>query len=233
MAMSPRLLRPRVTGFNPKSIRGLQLWLDAADASSVVRNGTNVSQWTDKSGNARHATQATANNQPAYSLASRNSKNTIVFDGSNDSLLTTSFTVSQPHSLFVVGRRAVGGVNQNFTDGGASGRVAVYWANTDNWSMFAGTALTAPTGQSDTNWHVFAASFSTTSSSLRIDGTVMASGNAGTESYTGLRISGFSSTIALLNGSVAEILAYSGALSSLQISTVNKYLGAKWGITVT
>jgi hypothetical protein len=35
MAMSPRLLRPLATGFNPKSISGLALWLDGADSSSL------------------------------------------------------------------------------------------------------------------------------------------------------------------------------------------------------
>jgi len=37
--------------FTPKSISGLQLWLDAADTSTVLlSSGTNVSTWIDKSG---------------------------------------------------------------------------------------------------------------------------------------------------------------------------------------
>lgn len=42
------------------------LFLDALDSSAVVLNSTTVSQWTDKSGNARHATQATAGSQATY-----------------------------------------------------------------------------------------------------------------------------------------------------------------------
>jgi hypothetical protein len=42
------------------------MWLDAADASTIVLNGSTVSQWSDKSGNGRHAVQATAANQPAW-----------------------------------------------------------------------------------------------------------------------------------------------------------------------
>lgn len=42
------------------------LWLDAADASTVTLNGSTVSQWSDKSGNGRNATQSTAASQPAY-----------------------------------------------------------------------------------------------------------------------------------------------------------------------
>jgi hypothetical protein len=35
MGMNPRTLRPSATGFNPRSISGLALWLDAADTSTL------------------------------------------------------------------------------------------------------------------------------------------------------------------------------------------------------
>ena len=41
--------------FNPTSISGVALWLDAADSASVITSGTNVTQWNDKSGNGRNA----------------------------------------------------------------------------------------------------------------------------------------------------------------------------------
>jgi hypothetical protein len=42
------------------------VWLDAADASTITLNGATVSQWNDKSGNARNAVQATTAYQPLY-----------------------------------------------------------------------------------------------------------------------------------------------------------------------
>ena len=42
--------------FNPTSIAGCQLWLDASDRSTVILSGTNVARWNDKSGNGRNAT---------------------------------------------------------------------------------------------------------------------------------------------------------------------------------
>jgi hypothetical protein len=42
------------------------LWFDAADQSTITESGGSVSQWNDKSGNARHISQATAGLQPAY-----------------------------------------------------------------------------------------------------------------------------------------------------------------------
>lgn len=60
------------------------LWLDAADANTITLNGSTVSQWNDKSGNGRNATQTTATNQPTYSATGINSKPSLNFDGSND-----------------------------------------------------------------------------------------------------------------------------------------------------
>jgi hypothetical protein len=59
----------------------LALWLDADDASTITLNGSNVSQWDDKSGNARNATQGTAANQPTYLATGFNNKPTLQTDG--------------------------------------------------------------------------------------------------------------------------------------------------------
>ena len=68
----------------------LALWLDADDASTITLNGTNVSQWDDKSGNNRHATQGTAADQPTYSATGLNGKPSLLFDGTNDVMLGVS-----------------------------------------------------------------------------------------------------------------------------------------------
>ena len=76
----------------------LALWLDAEDTSTITLNGSNVSQWDDKSGNGRHASQATAVIQPAYLATGFNSNPSIDFDGSNDQL-TTSYALDFPFSI--------------------------------------------------------------------------------------------------------------------------------------
>jgi hypothetical protein len=57
---------PQPTLWTPLGMTGLQRWYDAAEDSSITSSGGKVSQWLDKSGNNRHATQATAANQPTY-----------------------------------------------------------------------------------------------------------------------------------------------------------------------
>jgi len=71
------------TVWNPSMV-STSLWLDAADTSTVTASGGVISQWNDKSGKARHASQGTAGSQPAYSTAALNGLNAVSFDGSND-----------------------------------------------------------------------------------------------------------------------------------------------------
>ena len=81
----------------------LALWLDAADSSTITLNGSDVSQWNDKSGNAKHATQATAANQPAYLTTGFNGKPVISFTKANiDHLITPTIANNS-----IVGSRSI------------------------------------------------------------------------------------------------------------------------------
>ena len=56
-------MTPFYTGFTPRQISGLALWLDAADSSTITLV-TGVSQWNDKSGNGYNLTQGSTGSQP-------------------------------------------------------------------------------------------------------------------------------------------------------------------------
>ena len=58
------------------------LWLDAGDASTITETGGAISQWDDKSGNARNAT-AGAGFAPDYVPAEQNGLNVIRFNGTS------------------------------------------------------------------------------------------------------------------------------------------------------
>jgi hypothetical protein len=66
--------------FDPRRIPGLAAWYDAADSASITLDSGRVSQWSDKSGNARHATNTTSGStQPSYTAAARNGLNVVRF----------------------------------------------------------------------------------------------------------------------------------------------------------
>jgi hypothetical protein len=78
--------------WNPSMIQ-TALWLDAADSSTVTTISDAVSQWNDKSGNSRNASQSTALARPAYTQNALNGRAVVSFDGSNDILGFTDSTL--------------------------------------------------------------------------------------------------------------------------------------------
>jgi hypothetical protein len=69
--------------FTPADI-STSLWLDAADATTITESGGAVSQWDDKSGNVRHASQPSSGSRPTISAAAQNSLDALSFDGLSD-----------------------------------------------------------------------------------------------------------------------------------------------------
>jgi hypothetical protein len=65
-------------------LNGLSLWL-RADSGSVL-NGSALSQWTDLSGNERHATQSSGSSQPTLVNGAVNGLPVVRFDGVGDFL---------------------------------------------------------------------------------------------------------------------------------------------------
>lgn len=99
MPMNPRLLKPTASGFSPRSISGLALWLDAGDDATITTD-TGVSAWADKSGNGRTASQAVGNNQPTRNTTI-NGRSVLTFDGTNDTLDFTG-AARTVETMFVV-----------------------------------------------------------------------------------------------------------------------------------
>lgn len=83
----------------PSDISGLQLWVKSD--TGITKDGSDlVSQWDDQSGNSRNLTEAT--NKPLWVNSLVNGYPGIRFDGSNDQLLSPSFSVSPPVTYFLV-----------------------------------------------------------------------------------------------------------------------------------
>ena len=231
MAMNPRLLRPLASGFNPKTIAGLQLWLDGDDASTITLNGSNVSQWNDKSGAGRNVSQAVSGSQPAYVTGSLNGRSGLDWgptEGTAKRLSRESISVTV-RDIFIVAD----------WDGGAT--------STSFGSVFTPSGVGQPIGlESGTaNWRHFAVSdrvqINNAASStvalpaisnpfvLRSTYTSAAAASACTAIHVG--------QFATFNtrgwaGKIYEILVYDSSLSASQSSAVQKYLSRKWGITL-
>lgn len=260
MAMNPRLLRPRASGFDPRRISSIAGWWDASDSSTVTLNGTSVSQLNDKSGLGRNASQGTAANQPGTTTI--NSKNAMLFDGSNDHLTLGAglfgFAHTDSFSVFAVVKRT--------SDSG----IGCIWGKQESSGFARGYALTVfSTASSPSNilglqmrnqagvqaWRNSAWTFAQ-------DPVVVSTVYTGTGTVAGMTLkqngsertySTQSDTLAgnvitnsvaacigsrdggnlSFNGTIGEIIVYSKALSASEVAAVERYLAGKWGVTLS
>lgn len=239
MGMSGRLLRPKVSGFNPRQIPDLAAWWDFNDSATVTIE-TGIKNVTDKSGNSRTLAQTTTNNQPAWTPSALNGKYVADFDGSNDTL-RVSFTIVQPYTVMIVGRFNGTNPNSNQTmfDGFTGGnRGRVFWASAaaTALSVNAGTALNLPTSPaaSATTYAVHEVIFDGASSYYAWNGSPTVSGNAGSTAPGGVTLGAFG-TGGTAHGqvSIAAVLMYSRALSAAQRTTLRRWLASLYALTVT
>jgi len=79
------VITPSFTQWTP-SLISTALWLDAADSSTITLTSGAVSEWRDKSGNARHFSQSTAGSRPTVAAASQNGRDALLCNGTSHHL---------------------------------------------------------------------------------------------------------------------------------------------------
>jgi hypothetical protein len=250
MAMSPRLLRPRATGFNPKSISGLAVWLDASVGGSLFQNnsgtvsasatGEQVGYIADLSGNGRNATQGTANNRPLLSAANQNGKRGLTFDNTNDSLslgnISAAFSSSEGTGFFVY-KIAIDNIYTVFRT--RSNNCVTQENNLGQWTYNGAwrttrlnklaTSLPHASGSSAVV-HTLQASASVYE--MRNNGSVVTTTTGNWNAGDSYELMADSAGGAWTNGTLYEVILYSRFLSDSERQRVEKALGLKWGITI-
>lgn len=224
-----RLGRPTETpAYNPNFplvIGGLLAWFDAADDSTFTySSGVVVSQWNDKSGSGRHASQGTVANQPSRSGVQLGP--TVVFDGVNDVLTSSTFAIAQPISILAV-FKTTSVANQyivgNVTSPSSPSMAIV---TPSHLSCYAGTFI-SDAGAQNTALHQATAILNGASSSISRDGTTLASGNAGSSTWKQVALGAQADGAAPLAGQIAEVLVY-GALSGSDRTALESWMRTKW-----
>ena len=206
---------------NPVVTTGLQLYLDAGNASSYPGSGT---AWTDLSGNSR---DGTLTNGPTYSGTNGGS---IVFDGSNDYVQCTgSLTVTA--ATFVTWIKRNGsqgtydgilfsrGTNTTGMNFYTSNQLGYHWndsSSTYNWS----SGLTIP----DATWCMIAVSVTSTAATAYLcqtGGTTTATNtvNHASSLLNDIKLALDDAAARYFNGNIAIAQLYNIALSAGQVST--------------
>jgi pectate lyase len=220
---------------------GLELWLDAADESTIMVDGAGkVSKWTDKSAQGYDAEQSDSTKQPSYTTRSLNNIIVIEFDGQH--YLTTpkfSSKLKQPNTIVVVGKRDTSdGDGYYFYDGLDKKKRHANFVENNNYSVFAGKKKRIISyAEAATEPEIHISRFNEDFSQNKRDGALVASGNAGRNKLQGLTIGARyvgkkddHTPQDYLDGYIAELLVYNRALSVAESIQVQAYLEDKWDI---
>jgi len=234
MPMNPRLLRPLASGFSPKTISGLALWLDAPEYNAST--GT----WADKSGNGRNFDQEIAANRPIVSAVTQNGRAILEFDGSNDQLIhNTNFLQVPDCTLFSAFRRVggtFGGVITSASVAGASDRSPGILIDSFRGAIRGFGNLSVANAGSVDSFNITSGTVTNGASVIFTNGTQIDSDAASTTLDTGNTITAIGTyrteTGNHLNGYIGEIIVYTRVLTVSERKRVEGYLGKKWGITV-
>jgi hypothetical protein len=221
----------QLSSTTPLSIPGCQLWLDAAD-SSTVSGTTTVTQWRDKSGNARHLGVGSGTTSYSSNAIKLNSSYMFVTSPVDLSKLSV-FLVSKSNNLwnqpvFVI--RPNTSLSYNSTDGL---QIAFY----DQIINIFSQDLTQYTDSGLINTTLITAQASDRTLTTWLNGTNQKSvtnSSARTSTAQGFAIGAewgngsYHNAISI--ASINELIVFNEILTTTQRQTIETYLAKKWGI---
>ena len=216
----------------------LTAWYDASDSSTVTKDGSNlVSQLNDKSGNGYNLTASGTGDagQPLWVSDGKNGLDIINF-ASNKVMKAQWASKSQPTTWCAVVYTPLADNGQdNFWDNYDNTNSSMGFVNADNGdalTMFAPSGISHSSSGYTQTWTFFVNTYDNTNSSLRVNGVEKATGTVGTNPSYGLTLSTHRTGTTYGNIKLAELLVFDEALSASDITKVNNYFAAKWGITI-
>ena len=221
------------------------LIFDLDPESLSASDGDGIETVSDTSGNAHHFSNATSGSRPIFtnSTSGLNGKKTLWFDGSADHLTNRTYTVAaQNYTYFGVVRFNV--AYHNFANGYllddtlTTLSIRPHDANVHKLTIYDASAAREFAAISDTQPRLISVVMNSTGTALRVytNGVSMGSATAWQQpSAGGYLVFGSlaNGQTAYFNGTAARQRLYSGALSDANRQTVEDYLGAIYGLTIT
>jgi hypothetical protein len=241
--------------FTPASLNPYA-WFDAADPTTITESGGFVSQWNDKSGNARNVSQAVGANQPATGASTLNGLNVLTFDGSNDVLTSASNSIDFiAITAFVVFKHTAFGVNLavprifEFTDATGGGILLILRDDSPNDDLAQLIINRNPTASTYTSANgtmpvntprkltaVWRGAYTSADYVFRFEDsektgtTVAGSGTKTSNLNVPLRVGNALSGLRSFQGDIAELVIFNRALTLAEINRLELYGKRKWGV---
>jgi hypothetical protein len=237
----------------------LQIWYDASDSTVFQpngNNGTQITQWNDKSAIAHNANPVgSTDTRPTVTYNVQNGKSALYFDQNNDGLevnMSTSLqslsgatiimalkfidTSNVPQQIMLGGTKTGGSFSSNNNFGMSLTGVVSY-----PYRIAMGGGIILSDMPKDTNFHVHTVLYNGTAAyntklKHRVDGTergilVSSEPTSSTSATINTLIFGVDSINASdLYGYIGEVLIYTRALTTGEIINAENFLKSKWGL---
>lgn len=208
----------------PPDIAGLKLWLKAD--SIGLTDGTTITSWADSSSNGYNLTSGSA----TFKTNIVNGKPVVRFDGiSNNLSASGSIGVSQPDTIFIVGKQPFTAARCGFVwTGPGAPQIALVENTTGNFGLYAGTAEIQDASNHSGEFHVFTGIFSGSNGTGYVDGSlVVGPGSVGSAVVGTVHLMTDGGTT-FFPGDIAEVVIYNSALSGTDRGNIEAYLKAKY-----
>ena len=240
-----------IGAWSPTHLASIACWLDASDTATIILvSGTNVSEWRDKSGNERHATQATSANQPTYISSGMNSLGLVDWDGSNDAMTISGGTTTLHSALSADNTYSMAWVVKPDT---ISGQEVLLYVPEDGWKFLVEIKSDGGLywGDITSNYRIYSGGSFFGANTGSFFTLIKTGSGAGTAHVAGtlnntftIQGSGLSNTPSLgsafilgqypglfYNGKMAEIIISNYSWDTSERQQVEGYLAHKWGLT--
>lgn len=214
--------------FDSRYPLGFDVALPAADAQ--------ISQWNDLSGNTRHAAQGTPGLRPLFKRPGHLDIPGVRFDGTDDTLTFTLPETANPFTVYVVARPTNGTATGVFFLGknNAFGGAFYTVASSPFLRMWGGTLEVAPTAvlTSATDSILVTGIWNDSSTTVFMKGVQGSTVNDSTGVLGATSQLGAENTSNYYPGDLYSILVYAGAHNTATRQSIERALGAVYGIGV-
>jgi len=227
----------RSSFFTPLQFSGCALWL-RSDLGITL--GTGVQNWADQSGNGNNAAQATGANQPPLVPNQMNGLPAIRGDGTNYWMATSPFTLGAQATLITVVQPSAALANSirllenDYSRSYYLGADVVPSPTKYKLIVNNGTAAATTVAEPTTTNHIVTGVYSPTTGSIYANGVI--GGSATLTAPANLTLAMYLMAAAaggfLFTGYMGEVIVYNRALTTVELTQVHRYLGARYGVVV-
>ena len=213
-------------------------WWDASDSSTISTSGSEVTQWSDKSGNGLNLAPVSGSTGPTTNTITQNSLNVLDFNGDCLENNTFSHDISNPIFLaFLVELDAVFtdqyflwagttssqercGIRKRPSSGGEN--VEIFGKTSGGGNTFVGFGSTTKG-----SFQLLVAKINGPSGAAFLNGTLTDSGNSGVDNLNTFNLGHAEGETQNFVGKYAEVIAFT---DSNDRQKIEGYLAHKWGI---